>query len=139
MKRLSLVGALLGAATLSLAQRVFLDGREIVFDDVRPQMVNGRLMVPIRGIFEQMGIAVEWDAQREVVTARKAPDLVELEVNSRVARINGQEAVLEVAPFHHRGRTLVPLRLIAQATGANVTYRDGDVHIQTSQRTAGRS
>ena len=39
---------------------VTLDGSYIEFD-VKPQIINGRTMVPIRAIFEKMGATVEWD------------------------------------------------------------------------------
>ena len=37
--------------------RVFLEGKEINFD-VNPQSVNGRVMVPMRTIFEEFGLKV---------------------------------------------------------------------------------
>lgn len=133
MKKLVCLGLAIAPLAALAQHRIYLDDEEVVFKDVKPVMVNGRMMVPLRGIFERMGISIEWQPEKELVIARKAADLIELEVNSRTARINGQDVVMEVAPYHLRGRTMVPLRLISQATGADVSFRDGAVRITSKK------
>ena len=48
--------------------RVFIDGRPVNFD-VPPNMVQGRVLVPLRGIFEQLGATVDYDARTQRIVA----------------------------------------------------------------------
>lgn len=48
------------AAMAAAPVKLFVDGREIV-PDVPAQIVDGRVMVPVRWVTEAMGAAVEWD------------------------------------------------------------------------------
>lgn len=50
------------AATQSII--VELNGKPLEFD-VEPLLINGRTMVPLRGIFESLGLKVEWDAKTQ--------------------------------------------------------------------------
>jgi len=49
---------------------VIMDGKEIAFH-VPPMKVNGRVMVEMRPIFEQLGFELKWDAKTNTVTATK--------------------------------------------------------------------
>ena len=40
--------------------QVVIDGKKLTFD-VAPQNFDGRILVPLRAIFEEMGATVEWD------------------------------------------------------------------------------
>ena len=41
--------------------RVLIDGVEAKFTDQQPVIVNGRTLVPVRGVFETLGFEVDWD------------------------------------------------------------------------------
>ncbi|HWP97914.1 MAG TPA: copper amine oxidase N-terminal domain-containing protein [Syntrophomonadaceae bacterium] len=50
--------------------RVFVDGQELTFD-VAPANIDGRIMVPLRSIFEALNCPVIWNAyQPDIATAR---------------------------------------------------------------------
>ena len=38
-----------------------MDGQQIEFEDQQPIIVDGRTLVPVRGVFEAMGFEVEWE------------------------------------------------------------------------------
>ena len=68
--------ALLVAGGVSFAAnpvKLVVDGREIACD-VAPQIVDGRVMVPVRFVAEALGCKVEWDADSRTVkiTSQKA-------------------------------------------------------------------
>jgi len=42
--------------------KIFVNGKEIK-NDVEPQLVNGRVMVPLRWVAEAMGAKVNWDQE----------------------------------------------------------------------------
>ena len=112
---------------------VQLDGRFLAFD-VPPMIINGRTMVPFRVIFEALGLEVNWDAVTNTASGTRHGLAIELPMNSTVASINGQAVSLEVPAITHNSRTLVPLRFVAEASGANVIWNSSErlVIIETS-------
>ena len=101
--------------------RVFIDGRPVNFD-VPPNMVQGRVLVPLRGIFEQLGATVDYDARTQHIVALRGSQSVELTVGSRQARVNNNPSLLDVPAFTINGRTMVPLRFISESLGAGVQW-----------------
>lgn len=51
--------------------------------------------------------------------------VITLQINSTTATVNGETFTLEVAPFIFDGRTMVPLRFISEALGADIVW-DGN-------------
>jgi len=87
-----------------------------------PMMVNGRAMVPMRGIFESLGAKVNWNGASHTVTAARAETGVRLAVGSRSAQIGGKPVLLAAAPLMYHGTVMVPLRFVSEALGAQVQW-----------------
>ncbi|MDS1029659.1 phosphodiester glycosidase family protein [Bacillota bacterium LX-D] len=102
---------------------VYLDGARIDFD-VPPQMKQGRVLVPFRGILEAIGAQVEYDAASKSITARKDGKVVQFTIGASTALIDGQEVSLDVPAQEVGGRTLVPIRFISSALGKEVNWTD---------------
>lgn len=100
---------------------VFLDAVKIEFD-VTPQVINGRTMVPIRAIFENMGAQVEWDSQTASAICTKDDTVVKMTVNSPDMYVNNQLIPMDISPVEINGRTLAPARYVAEAFGADVQW-----------------
>ena len=100
---------------------VTLDGSYIEFD-VKPQIINGRTMVPIRAIFEKMGAIVEWDGNTSSAICTKGDTVVKMTVNSMDMYINNQLTKMDISPVVIDGRTLAPARYVAEAFGADVQW-----------------
>jgi len=105
------------------AIRVYVDGRPVNFD-VPPQVIQGRVLVPLRGVFEQLGATVDYDAATQHIVAVRQSQTVELTIGSRQARVNTQPKLLDVPAFTISGRTMVPLRFVSEALGAAVQWID---------------
>lgn len=111
------------------AVKVMINNQLVIFD-VEPQITDDRTMVPMRKIFEAVGAVVTWDEATRTVTARrKVSDnygidetTVSLTIGSDKIIVNGQERTMDVAPQIVGGRTLVPVRFIAEALGAKVEW-----------------
>lgn len=133
-----LVGALsLAIASSSWGQEaitVTVDGNNVVFTDVQPMMRNGRVYVPIRGVFEYMGAEVKWDEINKSVVARRNEDTVTLPVGGSKAILNGKEVTLSEPVIMERGRVMVPLRFISESLSAKVTWLESKrlVQVDTS-------
>lgn len=100
---------------------VTLNGQKLQFD-VPPQMIDNRTMVPLRKIFEAMGATVVWNNDTQTVTARKNSEYVIATVNKKDVNINGVKKTLDVPPMIVDSRTLVPVRFVAEAFGADVFW-----------------
>ena len=48
------------AVQASPAIRVTVDGRQVHFPDQQPVNIDGRILVPVRGVFEELGFRVSW-------------------------------------------------------------------------------
>ncbi len=100
---------------------VFVDGQRLYFE-VPPIIQNGRVLVPMRALFESLGAEVKWDNDTRTITAVKGATKVELSPDNNRASVNGQEILLDVKPVLKQGRTLVPVRFISTALGADVSW-----------------
>ena len=100
---------------------VLLDGTPMLFD-VSPQIINGRTMVPLRAIFEALGAEVEWDGAAQMATATRGDTVVVLPIGSTSPRVNGQVVTIDQPGVIVGGRTLVPLRFVAESFGVGVNW-----------------
>ncbi len=124
MKRIIL--GILVVSTVGLAfgpsAIVRVNGKVVSFAGTQPQTVTGRMMVPVRGVFEAIGAYVEYNPVHHRVKARRANESIELRMGDKVANRNGAEIELDVAPMTINGRMMVPLRFIAESLGADVNF-----------------
>ncbi len=100
---------------------VNIDGQPLQFD-VSPTIIEGRTLVPLRGIFEALGAEVEWDNDTRTVTGRKENAVIVLIIGDRNPTVNGVPVTLDVPGTIVNGRTMVPARFIAESLGARVDW-----------------
>jgi copper amine oxidase-like protein len=118
------VAALLAWAPLAAVAQtapltVTVNGTAVAFDQP-PVERHGRVYVPLRGVFEQLGASVVYDGRK--IEATSGATTVALQIGSNNALVNGALVGLDSPPFLIGARTLVPLRFVAQALGASVSY-----------------
>lgn len=100
---------------------VTLNGKEIAFD-VKPQILNGRTMVPMRKIFEALGATVEWDGDTQSITSVKGDITIKMTIGDSTMYKNSEAITLDVPPQIVDSRTLVPVRAIAESFGITVDW-----------------
>lgn len=103
---------------------VFINGLNLDMD-VPPKIINGRTMVPIRAISENMGANVGWNGEMRLVTIRSNGLSINLTIDSGIATVNGKSIALDQPAIIVNDRTLVPIRFISESMGADVKW-DGD-------------
>ena len=109
--------------------QVIYNGSPLAFE-VAPQMMNGRTMVPLRAVFEAMGATIEWDGSTQTATATRGDTVVILTIGNTSPTVNGQVVTLDQAAVIVDGRTLAPLRFVAEAFGGTVEW-DGNTQTAT--------
>jgi hypothetical protein len=115
--------AALSAALTSLSHPAALrvDGRRMV-SDVPPVTTAKGAYVPLRAVAETLGATTDFDAKTGTIELVRNDKTMRLHVGDRNATLNGKKLTLKAAPFSIRGRTMVPLHVIASAFGARVRY-----------------
>ncbi|MGE7908578.1 stalk domain-containing protein [Lysinibacillus xylanilyticus] len=108
-------------AQAAKAITIYVDGVQLKTDQP-PVMVQGRVMLPLRAIFEALDASVDWDRKKQTVTATKGDTTVVLKIKSRVAIINNQTVTLDVPAQILGGRTMVPVRFVSEALGQDVDW-----------------
>lgn len=106
--------------------RVMINGEPVEFD-VMPVIVKGRTLVPVRAIFEGLGMGVEWDPATMTVTGRSEDVVIQLVIGNKTAIKNNREIELDVPAMIVEGRTMVPVRFIGESIGAVVDW-DGSTN-----------
>lgn len=97
------------------------EGKIFVFK-TNPVNENGRFLVPLRELFEMLGVSVDWDAKTSTISAVKDSRTIKLTIGSKQAYVNGQVKSLDVPGKIMKGKTMVPLRFISEALGEKVNY-----------------
>lgn len=108
---------------------------------VQPIVRNGSTLVPMRDIFEALGATVVWNNRTQAIKAQKGSTDIWLQIGNRTARVNGDETILGQVPILYQQSTLVPLRFVSEALGAEVNWNAARrvVRINTDGRVPGRN
>ena len=106
---------------------IYIDGEELVCD-VPPVVIESRTLVPLRAIFEGLDMTVDYDSASKVITGTSDDKEVVLQVNSVLATVKDLDTdvvtaiTLDVPAQIVDSRTMVPVRFIAESTGATVNW-----------------
>jgi len=101
--------------------QVLYNENPISFDSA-PQIIDGRTMVPMRGIFEALNAEIAWDPYTQTVSALADGDIITLTVGSPFININNIQETMDISPLILDGHTMVPVRYVAKATGHLVEW-----------------
>lgn len=91
---------------------------------VKPYVVNGTTLVPLRVITEAFGAELTWVSETRTVILEYGDKIIELSIGSKEAYVNEMMQELLVAPALVSSTTMVPLRFISENFGAKVEYVD---------------
>jgi len=87
-----------------------------------PVLKNGRVLVPIRGVFESLGAKVDWNEQTRQVIVTTADTTMLLEIDASSVLIDGIITPLDVPATLISSRTYVPIRIVAEYLGHKVDW-----------------
>jgi len=101
----------------------YRDGRaDIRTLDVAPEAPEGVTMVPLRGVLDFFGAELSYDGPSRTVTVLDGDTKVELRIGEDTALVNGQQVPLLRAAEIKDGRSLIPLRFVAEGLSYQVTW-----------------
>ncbi len=96
--------------------------------DAEPIVEEGTTLVPIGVISDYLGGTSDWNSQTETATVKNGDVTIVMTIGSTTATVNGEAKTLTLAPRivtvneQGGGRTMVPLRFIAEAFGYDVDW-----------------
>lgn len=93
----------------------------------KPVIVAGRTLVPIRAVIEAFGGSTVWESSTRKVTVMLGEDSLGLWIGKSQASLNGTALAINsansaVVPVITNGRTMLPLRFVAESLGIDVQY-----------------
>ncbi|MFD1775593.1 copper amine oxidase N-terminal domain-containing protein [Paenibacillus rhizophilus] len=85
-------------------------------------LANGTTMVPLNAVQQIPGISVSWDNKTKTVTVKRGCKVIKLVAGQKTASAGSGKIALSIPATLHKGHVLVPLRFIAEVSGAYVTW-----------------
>lgn len=119
-----LVAALLFATLMTTsvgAVDLYIDTKKVE-GDTPPTIVDGRTLVPIGIIFQELGATMEWNAETRTATGYRDDTTVVIPIGSTTVYVNGEEKELDVPAQIINSRTMVPAYFVSEALGCKVTW-----------------
>ncbi len=112
--------------SVNSAITVYYNGTRVSFHtyDQNPELINDRTLVPLRAIFEAMGADVEWDNDTQTVTSTRYGVRIKLTIGDNALYKNGETIPVDVPAQLVNDRTMIPVRVIAEAFGAEVQWNN---------------
>ncbi len=103
---------------------VTVNGESVSFArDQRPVIQNGRVLVPLRAVFEKMGADVKWFEDIKLCEVTYGQVTAGIEIGSTKVTVgDGSYVTSDVAAQIINGRTMIPLRVISECIGAVVDW-----------------
>jgi hypothetical protein len=99
-----------------------VNGQSVNFADQQPANVDGRVLVPVRGVFETLGFAVDWNGEARQATLSRANDIVIITIDSTTFTTNGISHTLDVPAQIIAGSTMLPIRAVLESVGYELEW-----------------
>ncbi|MBP1999607.1 N-acetylmuramoyl-L-alanine amidase [Paenibacillus shirakamiensis] len=101
---------------------IYLDGKELnLSKNGQVQEVKGSIMIPIRVVMEELGFQVSWE-KTGTIHIKDSNTTIQLNVNSKIAKVNGKQVSILAAPYLKGDTSMVPLRFISEQMGIQVSW-----------------
>ncbi|MDI6861089.1 MAG: PQQ-binding-like beta-propeller repeat protein [Caldisericia bacterium] len=112
---------------LQIGNKVIYVNNQPQIIDVPPQIIEGRTLLPIRYVVEPLGAKIFWDDVEKRVTIEFKDITIDLWIGKALAKVNGKETPIDpnnpkVVPMIIKGRTMLPVRFVAENLGCKVDW-----------------
>lgn len=99
---------------------------KVVFTDARPLIskAEGKTLIPIRAVAENLGAQVDWDAEKSEATISLNGTEIKLQTGCNYAMVDGDKIELDTAARIISNRTYVPIRFISEVLGLWVGWNE---------------
>ena len=115
----------------ALAINVVVNGQQLPAQPPAVE-ISGRVLLPMRTVFEALHATVDWDGATKTATAVREGTTVAMTIGVGTASVDGQPVALDVPPRLIAGHTYVPVRFPAEAFGAQVGWNQATQTVSIS-------
>lgn len=88
----------------------------------KPTIINDRILLPVRAVVEEMGGTADWNDEQQTITLTYEQNAIRLTIAQTTAYLNDGAYTLDAAPIVLNGRTMLPIRFIAESFGFTVDW-----------------
>ena len=110
---------------------VAIDGEEVTFANQQPIIIDGRTLVPVRGVFEAAGFNVAWDGTTSTATLTNNNYKVSITIGNDTFTTNGITHTLDVPAQVINGSTMLPIRAVLESVGFSMDWDSGHIEVGT--------
>lgn len=110
---------------------IYIDGKRLYSED-KPVIKSGRTLIPVRALCEALNAEVNWDDKSKTVTIDKENKNISLKIGEKVISVNKDKKNIDVPAIIVSGRTMLPVRAVAEIMGAKVEWDEKDNRIDLS-------
>lgn len=126
----TIIAGILASSCYAQGISVSLNGSIVKFANQEPVVVEGRTLIPLRGVFDNMGYDIAWNGNTKQVFLNKDNKSIVIAIGASYLSVNDEQVSLDVPAQIINGSTMIPLRAVADATGAQVLW-DAQTKIAT--------
>ena len=108
-------------------KKMWFDGKTVSLSEAPYLAKSSVTMIPLKQIAEQLDFRVDFNLQEQKITLTKQESVMEMWLGKKEALIYGQATTLQSNPVIKNGTTLVPIRLLAEFLGTQVSWIDGEI------------
>ena len=97
---------------------------------------NGVTMIPLRGVMEELGAAVEYNPKTQEIIIKDKGKTVKLKIGSDTALVDGKQVKMPRKVYTKNGHTMLPLRFVLENLDHAVEYlNDGTIMVWRAKYT----
>lgn len=104
--------------------KIEIDGKAMVPKDMPAVIIDGRTMLPMRQIAQELGCEVNWNEAAKQIYVMRGSDIIVFTVDSKTGYENGKEFTMDVPATIVNDRTMLPVRALADALHLNMKWDD---------------
>lgn len=112
---------------MSIGSAQVIVDNSVVKCDAAPVVKNGRTYVPLRALSNMFDAACDYNSDTQQITITKGSTVITMTIGEEQFTVNGETKTMDAPAYiTENGRTMVPLRFIANAFGAviKLTYAE---------------
>ncbi len=79
-------------------------------------------MIELRSVAEAIGAEIGWDGETQTVSLTLEDETIDIQIGQKKYSLNGSHKDMDTEAVIVDGRTMVPVRVVAEALGAEVGW-----------------
>lgn len=112
---------------------ILINGEPVNFT-MEPRMIDGRMMLPVREMFEFYGFDVKWDKFIKTITISKKDKIIILKEAQLVAKVNKTDITQSTPLKMVNGSYFAAAEIFQAGLNINVKYSDGENTLYLSNK-----